>query len=370
MEMLKKIRQRLMPTDQREARLRQIWPPTLTIESSFACNLDCIMCPRSSGSFTSQEGKESALMQPTVFERLLPSLHRFHHVHLTGWGEPLANRHLLDFIRQIKEAGCEASFANNGTLLTEAAAETITDLKVNMINVSCDASTAETFNRVRGHGMFEKLVTNVKRFTEINRSKGNPTQVQWVYVMMKSNLHELADTVDLAGECGVDRFMAKHMETALTNDELSEALFNTGRVDPLTPEEQAHFDETIAECQRRAEKYPHLTFDAMPQYDPVRCDCIAAPLSLVVVDHLGNVSPCCYTMTMNTRPYQTEKTQSEKSQIFGNINQKPLEDILLEADYKRFIDTFRARKTPETCEGCVLMSRQAAPVAVAASRVG
>jgi MoaA/NifB/PqqE/SkfB family radical SAM enzyme len=359
MTVLEKIKAVVNPVAARESHLRSIWPTTLTIESSFACNLTCIMCPRSSGNFNSLAGKASAILKPETFERILPSVHRFGHVHLTGWGEPLANPHLIDYIRVLREKHHKGvSFANNGTLLDEEKAEVLTDLRIESMNVSCDASTRETFERVRGKGMFDLLIENLRRFCAINKRKGSPVKVTWVYVMMRSNLGELADAVRLAGDVGVDRFVAKHLETALNEEELHEALYPTGRVDPPTPEVEREYLATIKECREAARQFPGLVFEEQSRYDAAEQFCLARPDILIVMDHLGNMSPCCYTMPMNTRPYQLEMTASQKSYVVGNVHEQSLEDIISGPKYREFIEAFRRNDVPKTCEGCIQMARR------------
>ena len=367
MNLIQKITAKLSRQAPRQNPPNPFWPRTLTLESSFACNLDCVMCPRALSHFRSAAGKQSAILLPEVFERVLPSAHRFAHVHLTGWGEPLVNPHLADYIRRLSERGCEVSFATNGTLLNEAMAARLLDTGLNLINVSCDAATRETYERIRGKGQFDALVRNLKTFCALRDAGQRLCHVNWIFVMMKSNLSEVPGAVALAGECGADSFTAKHMETALDETELHEALFNTGRASALTPEAQRRYEETMAQARAMAARFPRMQFVEHLQFDPSETSCLARPLDLVVVDHEGNLSPCCYTMPMDTRHYQSEAPPDTRKYVVGNVCETPLEDLIASERYQRFGNAFRTGAAPPACMGCLQLSRRP-PVRATVSR--
>jgi len=355
MGLLNAIRQRFHPRLRREAERQRRWPALMNLETSYACNLRCRMCPRGAG-----DGAAGGLLEPPVFERLLPSAHRFKYVHLTGWGEPLLNPRLPEYARRLKEAGCHVSFTSNGTLLTPDLTRELLAVGVNAINVSCDAGTAAAYESVRGKGMFDRLVDNLQALCAL-RVPGQPfPYVQWGFILMKSNLEELANAVALAGECGVDRFVAKHLETALDDEGLADACFDTRRVPPPSADEQRRFEATLAEARAVAARYPSLQFEAHPQLDPDETTCAGDPRNAVFVDHTGAVCPCCYAAPMDTRPFQSERSPSEKTLVLGNVMESSLEDLLASPAYQAFLNAFASGAIPPVCRGCLLLARRPA----------
>ncbi len=95
------------PLQERRWRLWQI-------ETSIACNLNCIMC--SWKNKRSQQIK-SGDMSDEIWEVLRPYLPETRSVDFTGGGEPLLHPRLAKWIREAKEAGCKTGFLTNGLIL-------------------------------------------------------------------------------------------------------------------------------------------------------------------------------------------------------------------------------------------------------------
>lgn len=328
------------------------WPSTLHLELSRACNLLCHMCPRGEGC------ADDALMSDKVFEAVFPSVHLFQYVHLTGLGEPLLDARLPDIAQRLANEGCRVSFTTNGTLLTEEMARRVLAVGVDAVNISCEASTAESYQKTRGKNLFQHVVDNTRRFCELKREIENPPFVQWVFLMMKSNIDEMPATARLACECGVDRFVAKHVETWQSEDGLSEALFNTGRVPDLTEDEQRRYQDVVAETTRVIDKFDGVALEVHPQCDGDEQTCLARPLDAVIVDLNGDVCPCCYTFPMDTRPYQTERAYEEKTLVVGNVLEGSLETLLDTPGYRAFTAVFHERNIPDVCRGCLQLKRR------------
>lgn len=334
------------------------WPATLTLESSFACNLACRMCPRACGDFQSDSGHASAHLQPEVFDRVAPFFQRFGHVHLSVWGEPLVNPHIYDYMARLGEAGVDFSLATNATLLTEQAARRMLECDIEHINVSCDAASPKAYRAVRGQDLFDRVVGHIQGFARLRDQFRRRAQIHWVFVLMRSNLSQLPGAVEIAGRSGADVFVVKHMETAVAPEDLSEALFNTGRTPDLTPEDRASLEETIDRARRAAQPFPQMRMVVHPQVDAAETTCLLHPLDLVIVDHEGNVSPCCYTMPVLTRPYQAEKPQERRVLVAGNVRHTPLDEILASPAYRRFAERWRRGVLPDVCQGCLLLARR------------
>ena len=79
----------------------------------------------------------------------------------------------------------------------------------------------------RGKGTFDVLMQRMAHMAELRAQMESKTRLEWTYVLMKNNLHELAGAVRLAIQHGFERVNIKHMETAINREDLGSALWNT-----------------------------------------------------------------------------------------------------------------------------------------------
>lgn len=327
------------------------FPDTLSIESSYACNLKCFMCPRHF-----DESLQGMFPADLFRERVYPVLHRFKYVHLTGWGEPLMNKGLVEMLQLCKKSGVWTCFTTNGLLLKEPLSRQVLETGLEMINISCDASQAETYNFVRGKGAFDALMKRMQHMTELRREMNSKTRLEWTFVMMKNNIHELAGAIRLAKANGFDRFTAKHMETATNREDMGNALWNTGINEPLTKEWDEKLEAAIAECKTVAAD-GGIDFQFHPRRFQFENQCLVRPANQVFIDYVGNVSSCCFLNKLDVRPYMTKEERVEEDGVMGDLNLKQLVDILDSAEYQTFRRQWIKGEVPRSCSGCVNLNR-------------
>jgi MoaA/NifB/PqqE/SkfB family radical SAM enzyme len=337
---------------------KQHSPYILSLETSYACNLVCAMCPRS------RNGDAQGIMPMSVFERIEALLGKFRFVHLSGFGEPLMNPALPEIIARIKQAGSHASFTTNGILLNAPMAAKILASGVDAINISIDAATAETYERTRGRGVFLSLIMNLREFSRLLQESKRPVYLQWIFLMMKSTIGELPEAVNLASELGFQRVVAKHMETAVSRENLGEALFNTGIVEPLGAGTEALFRAQVRKARAIAQKRG-IELLVHPRRYRVGPACLAQPLETIFVDYAGNVSACCYLNMLNVRPYLPVQAGMEhppdSNGVLGNLRDASLEKLLSSKLYRAFRRSWERSKPPAECRGCLQIVRMNYP---------
>lgn len=325
------------------------FPDTINIETSYACNLRCVMCTRHF------EGTPQGMFSMDLFrERILPVIGRFRFVHLTGWGEPLMHPEFAEFVRLTKEAGCWVCFTSNGLLLKEPLSRKLLEAGLDLANISIDGSTPETYEKIRGKGTFVRALERVRTFNVLRRELGTKTRLEWTFVMMKSTIEELPGAVKLAAETGCDRILAKHMETALSREGLGEALFDTGVAPPPTPDEEKRFREILNAARREAEK-GEIALVIHPRRYAIDGMCIARPLRSIFVDWQGHVSPCCYLNPLDMKPYMEEPPTD--TGVLGRVEQVSLVDLLNGPEYERFRREWAGGSVPQACRGCLQVQR-------------
>jgi len=327
------------------------FPPQLIIETSYACNLKCVMCTRDFDTVP-QETFSLEMFR----ERVEPLLPRFKTVNLAGWGEPLMNPHFVEILRGCKEAGLFTCFNTNGLLLKGSLARRILEAEPDAIYISCDGSTPGTYEYVRGKGTFDVLQTRMRDFVALRNEMGVKTEIDWVYVLLKHNLDEMPACVPLAAAHGMDHVRVKHMETALSAEELGDALWNTGIAPDLTPEWEERYQRAIAEATRLGEEHG-IAFVPHPRRFSVRGMCLVPPDENIFIDQRGNVSACCYLTEIDNRPYVPAEERSEDKGILGNLREQTLLEIIESERYERFRREWLAGQVPASCRGCVNVNR-------------
>lgn len=113
---------------------------------------------------------------------------------LAYYNEPLLDPMLFERIKYAKSRGLKIHLNTNGTLLTQEKRKAILDSGLDVISVSLDAATAETYRKVRGSADFEKVKNNViALIEERNRRFLNKPRIQVGFVFQKDNCHEVEE---------------------------------------------------------------------------------------------------------------------------------------------------------------------------------
>ena len=317
----------------------------LHIETSFACNLSCIMCP------IGAQIKGQGSMNYETFRKILPDMSLFKSVALSGFGEPLIHKEIVKMVYETKKRNVFTNMSTNGLLLSSNLAKELIGANLDLITFSVDAAKKETYEQIRRGSRFEQVLENIEHFTQVCLQRGCNTHTQWVYLLMKNNLDEVVDALRLSKELGVSRFVVKHMETATDIAELSQALFNTYYAPDLSEEEKIKRDRIFDDLK-------HVAYQIKTDLviHPIKTEtCIANPAQNLFIDYNGNVSPCCYLTEHKVRPY-IKNPETEKF-VIGNVREKPLENILHNEEYRMFVDNWINNKIPIKCKGCVQIAR-------------
>jgi len=327
------------------------FPDTLSIESSYACNLKCVMCPRHF------EGVPQGMFTLEMFEKHIePHIHRFKYLHLTGWGEPLMNKDLPEIVRRSRAKGVHTCFTSNGLLLKSPLDRKILETGLDSLNISCDADNPVTYEHVRGKGTFDILIQRMKSFNKLRDEMGAKTRVLWGFVMMRSNFEQLPGAIRLAKECGFHAVGAKHMETAINREDLREALWNTGLVEDVPVEVIRRHDEVIAESFRVANEVGIDLFIHKRQMDHEGM-CLVKPATNLFVDYEGRVSACCYLNKNDVRPYNLPSEKPSDTGVLGDLRLGDLMEFLTSERYHEFQRTWLQGKVPEACRNCLQVNR-------------
>ena len=258
-------------------RLWRLWQ----VETSFACNLACFMCPWKR---IRKESWDGGLMDASVWAALRPHLRNVVEIDFSGGGEPLLHSDLADWIAEAKRAGCKAGFLTNGSLLNEATASRMIQAGVDWIALSADGARAETFEGIRRGADFETFCDNVRQLTGMRIDK--IPRVMFNCVMMPSNIEELQGIVRLAANLQVDQVNFKQCDVVRGGEECGFGLFAL-----KADRKVRRYEKALAKARKLARKLRIETtaFAFLPDELPV---CDQDPRNSVFIRYDGRVAPC------------------------------------------------------------------------------
>jgi len=174
-------------------------PLRIHIEVNDYCNLKCPYCPRENPLIP----KDTGNLPLEMVERLEPWMRRANYVGLAGNGEPFMHPRIMDILRIVTGAGAVPSVLTNGTRFKPAYVEELPTLGPMLLMISIDGGTKETFEKWRKGADFDK-VREALRALKASRERHNVPYplVNFIVCLMKENIHETEEIIDVAAEAG------------------------------------------------------------------------------------------------------------------------------------------------------------------------
>jgi MoaA/NifB/PqqE/SkfB family radical SAM enzyme len=224
-------------------------PSQLKIEFTDVCNFRCVMCFYD---FIPPYNKvpEEALDQIRDASKFASS------VTLMG-GEVFMNKHDLDFIRDFVPAeGASMGFVTNASYLDDKMVEMLKKFRRIGMQVSIDGTTKDVFEKIRVRGNWEVVDRNIRRAVAKARELA-PEGYEWnldlAYVVMKSNLPNLANSVNYAAELDLPIAFNPVKGFHL----LTENIFVYGNLLDEIPDWRAHMQAAFDALESHKGSYSH-----------------------------------------------------------------------------------------------------------------
>ena len=146
------------------------FPIQLDFELNSSCNLKCPMCPISA---ESPKGKgKKTWFDFDFFKEIIDyaSEKGTRSIKLNYINEPLIRRDIIKFIEYAKSKKIiDIYFSTNGILLNDDLSKQLILSGLTRIQISIDAVSQKTYEKVRPGGDLNKVIRNLKRFLEIKK---------------------------------------------------------------------------------------------------------------------------------------------------------------------------------------------------------
>ena len=292
-------------------------------------------------------------MSRDLFLRIAADLFpRTKNLYLSCGFEPLMNKDFAWFLEQSAPYGIpNIGFTTNGVLLTEALARRCIETPVHEISVSLDGSRAETFESIRPGAKWDRVLANVRRLVQLRDAVRSPyPRLRLNYVLMRRNIEEVVEFVDLAHDLRADVLDFRHVVIFdIAREMRDESLF---RSPDLTNTWLERAGERAEQLGLRIAYLP--MFPRRPTLERLRRWCrrlreirhsgprCAAPWETLVITPLGFVGPCVGWL---------------RDAPLGNLGRQTLDEIQSGPEMTRLRDGLLGRgPLLDSCAACPTIS--------------
>lgn len=345
-------------TNQIEVDHMPLW---LNMTNTTRCNLNCIMCNQAYGKILDLR------MEPEIYEQIVREFYPFlRTVQLTAIGEPMMTPQLRSKIEDMLRFGVRLEMVTNGTLMKGDGLLEKLATASELITVSVDGARAETFHSIRPGADFNEILDNIRRFNHFRSllPEGERPRLNFNYILMKRNIRELPDFVDLAADLDAHTIIGSHLvlyeegleEEMLIHDPgLSNAYTAAAQeraaargvaiqLPPPFPEEGANpsppVDESV-DREKSGEEPGSGDAESAGKdgtYSGEKCYFL---WRRVYIGPHGEVVPCCLSGI----------------EALGNLKENSFPEIWNNGRYKRLRKFVHTLNPPAPCKGCYLINR-------------
>ena len=184
------------------------YPPAVMIEPSNICNLQCPLCPSGNGTLSRQRG----LMSLSGFQGIVDQIHhKVGMLILWNQGEPYLNPQFNQMVAYAAERKLYTMTSTNASLPMEP--EAIVRSGLDRIIISMDGISEETYNGYRVGGDYALVLDNMQKLIQTKKRLGSKTPcIDWQFIVMRQNEHEIPAVRTKARELGVDRLDFKTVQ--------------------------------------------------------------------------------------------------------------------------------------------------------------
>jgi radical SAM protein with 4Fe4S-binding SPASM domain len=282
------------------------YPYYLIIDTGNICNLKCPLCPTG----TREKNMNRQLLKFDLFTKIIDRLCPYvYEAALHNWGEPFLNSDIFEMITYCRQKNIGTNLSTNLNI-RNLDVEALIKSGLEYLVVSLDGTTQDVYSKYRTGGDIELVFENIRDIIELrSRAGGKLPFIEWQYVVMKHNCHQIDDARKIANELGVDliRFIPVGLPFGTQNArELAEEWF------PYIPDEQEGYLEG-----RFLQK-------------PIKGACFYLYRS-VTINPDGTLAPCC--AVWESRHSFGDLAHADFSEIWNNASYQSARGLFSRKEY-------------------------------------
>lgn len=319
------------------------------IQPTTHCNLHCRTC------IQNVWDAPKSHMSMETYSRILESLDqlpKLTRVIFSGFGEPLSHPQILRMIQEVRNRGLAVTLGSNGLLLNVEVIQELIKMGVDRLVVSVDGVKPETYTHIRG-AMLSQVLNNLRLLNDIKRQWGSLTPILGIeFVILKSNMTEIAELTGLASRLNADRILVSHV-LSYTEEMYHEILYG---YEPQTPLGTKGWPV-------KADAWVMWgTLDLPRMHWGAERRCRFVHDRAIVIGWDGALSPC-YALSQNYHYFAIDGRKKQVSRyVLGNVHEQSLAEVWMSEEFVRFrseVIEFRFPSCPDCDlrESCDLRGR-------------
>jgi radical SAM protein with 4Fe4S-binding SPASM domain len=170
------------------------FPPIVIIAVTNVCNMACIHCAHPI--IKKDEGYRGTFMKPEIHSKIVeetkPYRDQLWVFRYAADGESLLHPSFYDFVEEAKTAGIgPVDLTTNAMTLTEEGMRRLLTAPIDVIDVSLDAHSRETYEKIRLKGKYDRVVANLERLLKLRDELRSPTKIMTSIIKQKEAMGEV-----------------------------------------------------------------------------------------------------------------------------------------------------------------------------------
>jgi MoaA/NifB/PqqE/SkfB family radical SAM enzyme len=313
-------------------------PYLLILDPCNYCNLRCPLCPTGLGTL----GRPQAMLSFEHFRQFFDPLadHLFE-CYMHNWGESLLNKNVFRMIEYAQSRNVGTNLSTNLSETSSDDIDKLLDSGLEYLIASVDGTSAASYATYRVRGKYDKVMTNLEELLRRRNARRLKTpRVEWQFIVMKQNEHEIEEAERLAKQIGVD--LLRFIPVGMPIDHQD----RQGAADkwfPVTLRGREHSPDGLEQQYGQANK-------------PGPCFYLYRTM---VINPDGGVSPCCVVY----------KKDTDFAQLPGDVRA-----IWNNDKYQSARALFSPHKPQApvitTCDGCDIFAKYPPPSAASVPAAG
>jgi len=187
------------------------YPFYLVIDPTNICNLKCPLCPTWQDINARPKGKMDIQTFRNIMDEAGPYLFA---VNLCNWGEPFLNPELPDMVRYAKKYNTIVGLSTNLNYLPDRTAQELIASEIDIIVVSLDGATDESYTRYRKGGNFSTVLSNIEKLNSYRQNNKKFPLLIWQFLVNKYNELEIDMAREMSRRMGL-HFSPSPMRTSM-----------------------------------------------------------------------------------------------------------------------------------------------------------
>ncbi len=172
------------------------YPREIEIEITTHCHLRCIFCEH-----TFWKDQPQKHLKADDFKKIINQFPGLRFINLTGEGTCFLNNDFFDMIEFLKRRDVFTMFVDSFDLFDRERIDRVLDLGVERVEVSLDAASKETYEKIKVGASWDRTLGNLKAMRAAKAEHSTPFPfIFFRYVVTTLNQNEVADYVRLIAD--------------------------------------------------------------------------------------------------------------------------------------------------------------------------